>query len=187
MDGGGIGTAFGGVSFALAILVGAAGIAKIVSPRAAGDAIALLPVPGRSLLGRAGPVRAIGIGEVLVAGWMIVVGDLAAAIAMACCYLAFTLVTMLLLQRAPGSADCGCFGRARSPLSRIHLAANIGFLVAAGVTVALPPGPLMTAIGTQPAAGAPLLALVALLAVIGYLLVTALPALALARRRLERT
>jgi hypothetical protein len=134
-------------------------------------------LPGLDRLGTPAVARTVGAIELLVAGAALVIGSRLTAALLTACYLAFVVVTAVLLKSG-AEADCGCFGARRSPLNRVHLAATIGFTVAAVVGVAAPPGPFTDSPGFAVMGGAPFLVLVLTLTGCGYLLVTALPALA---------
>jgi hypothetical protein len=181
-------TAWGGGVFAsLAMLLALAGLAKIARPAATAATIGRLP--GLKPLGIGASARAVGAVELVVAATALAVGNRLTAVLLAACYLAFVVVTVVLLRTAGSgspSADCGCFGAARSPLNRVHLAATIGFTAAAAVGIVAPPGPLPGSPGFEVLGGAPFLALVLTLTGCGYLLVTALPALADVRGRVRR-
>ena len=99
------------------------------------------------------------------------------------CYLIFTAITMRLLlggRRTP----CGCFGRADGDVGVAHLAVNvIGVAIAAGAALR-PPGALCGLFNAGSLSGVVAAGQSVLLAYLGFLSITALPALAAARRRL---
>jgi hypothetical protein len=139
-------------------------------------------------LGRLGllPVaRVVGGLELAVAAAALAVGSRLTAMLVTACYLAFVVVTIVLL-RVDADADCGCFGVSRSPLNRVHLAATASFATVAAAAVVAPPGPFLGSPGFEVLGGLPYVALVLTLTGGGYLLVTALPALADVRGRVRR-
>jgi len=115
-----------------------------------------------------------------------VLGDRVSAALLAGCYLVFLAVVVQLL-RTGQHESCGCFGSADSPVGSAHLFVNA---VAAAVTIAAlvrPPGALGGFLD-----GGGLVALVGigqavLVAYLAFLSLTALPALAAARRQLLET
>jgi hypothetical protein len=133
-------------SLLVAGLLVAAGCAKLVRPD---------PTAGALCAG--GPVtrcravaRAIGLVEIAVGLWAIVLPSRASGAAVAGAYLAFAGFVAFLLLRRPDASSCGCAGAREIPPSGIHLVAN---LVAAGVGVAAalapPPaiGPVVASLG----------------------------------------
>jgi hypothetical protein len=170
----------GTFDIAAALLLAGAGLAKL---RAPAPAIAMLRRVWPRLSG-ALVVRTVGTGELGVALLVIVSGDRVANVALTSWYAAFTVVTVHLVRRAPATS-CGCFGRADSPVGIAHVVQNIVCAAVAAVAVARPPGrfgglldagALHAAVGTAQAG---------LLAYLGFLSITALPALGAARRQVE--
>lgn len=174
----------GGVFASLAMLLALAGVAKIVRPGV--TAVTIGQLPGLNRLGVPAVARTVGAVELVLAGAALAVGNGVTAVLVAACYLAFVIVTAVLLRTGAG-ADCGCFGASRSPLNRVHLAATIGFAVAATAAIAAPPGPFTESSGFEVLGGVPFTALVLTLTGCGYLLVTALPALVDALGPVRRT
>ena len=170
----------GSLVLAAALLLGTAGPAKLVAPGVAAMTLQRVwnrvPMPALA-------VRAAAVVEVAVALAVLTRGDRGSAVALGCCYLAFTALTVWLVATRQGTS-CGCFGGAESPVGVIHLVLN---LLCAGVAVSAalrPPGPLGGLLegGALPAAVG--IGQAALLAYLGFLSITALPALNAARRRL---
>jgi hypothetical protein len=174
----------GSLDAAAALLLAAAGLAKLLSPMAAARMLSrawqgLRRVPALSLLVRVG-----GLVEMLVGLAVVVVGGRLPATLLAGCYLVFTVVSVrLVLGRR--RASCGCFGRADSPVGRPHVAVNVGFLGSAVAGIAQPAGPVADVYDAGPLAGSIAAGQIVLLAWLAFLSITALPALAADRRRLE--
>ena len=170
----------GSLELAAALLLVGAGAAKLRAP-----------APAAAMLHRvwarwhAGPglVRLIGLGEVGVGLWAIG-GDRLADGALAAWYLACTAVAGYLARRAPAT-PCGCFGRADSPVGIAHVVQNAGCAAVAIAAAARPPGRFGGLLELGPLDAVVGGALVLLLAYVGFLSITALPALAAARRQLE--
>jgi hypothetical protein len=167
---------------AAAILVAVAGVAKVRSPQAA---VAMLRRgwPGLRRFARLpSAVRVGGAAETSVGLAVLAAGGRVGAALLAACYLAFAVVAGRLMRRGD-NASCGCFGRSDSPVGRAHLGLNL-VCVAVSVTAAVrssrPVGGVLehgVAIGSIAALQ------ILLLAWLGFLSITALPALAAARRR----
>ena len=124
-----------GPLWVFAALLAVAGAAKVGSPSTTSGALSASGLPSSR---RA--VQLLGIAEIAVGIYAIVIGDAASGAAVALFYLAFTWFVMNALVRDLPVASCGCFGKEDTPPSWIHVALTI-LGVAAGVVVMLqPPG-----------------------------------------------
>jgi hypothetical protein len=166
-----------GVVVALAAgLLLPAGVAKLRDPRIAIEALGLRRRGHRAV------VRLVGAGELLLAAWVLFGGGRAATAVLALTYGAFTSVAARQRRRGAG---CGCFGSDSSPTSRVHLGLNLiaaaaaGTLTITGATVA----PVQLMAGAGPLEAMALLLAGGAAVVSAQLVLTALPELALARRR----
>jgi hypothetical protein len=152
-----------------------AGITKLRRPGIARRAL------GDGPLGRDAVVRAIGSGELLLAGWVLLDGSRTSIAALALVYAAFAVVAGWQRRRGAG---CGCFGESATPTGRTHVLLDLTVAAAAGGLVAIDAatgaGPLLVAAG--PLAGAALLLAGATAVAAAQLMLTALPDLAAARR-----
>ena len=166
---------------AAAILLAVAGFAKLRTPGPAAAMLAGLGLRPR----RARPAaRCAGAVEVGVGVSALAVGGHVATAALAACYLALTGVALrLALGGEP--APCGCFGAADGDVGPAHVVLDVAALATAVVGAVAGTSGITswTAHGTWAAVIAAVQA--ALLAALGYLSITALPALATARRALE--
>jgi hypothetical protein len=114
-----------------------AGMAKLRSPASAASALAEAGLPGGV---RA--VRALGLGEVVLAlacaGWAS--RPLAAGLALV--YLAFAAFTARLIRASRGAGSCGCFGEQRVPAHAAHVVLSLAAAaLAAAATIAGPVAP----------------------------------------------
>lgn len=168
---------------AAALLLAVSGAAKVRHPGpAAAMLVRLLHRPARDRAGAALLVRGTGLGELAVGLALVVTGSRVAAVLLAAAYAGFAAVAVLLLRTGAGRTSCGCFGAADSPIGPAHLVLTAAG-AAAGVAAAIHPsgaglfhgGHLVVVTGWAQAV---------LLAALGYLAVTALPALLAARRPL---
>jgi hypothetical protein len=148
-----------------------AGVAKIVSPRPTRQAISLVGLPMPDV-----GVRLIGLAEMSIAAATVVVGGTALPIAVGAIHLVFAVV-VLILRRRPGATSCGCFGSLDTPVSGLHLVAN---LVSAAIAFAAIGGPgLGSVVADQPGGGLAYLLLVATGTAGAVAVLTLLPRLSL--------
>ncbi len=165
-----------GLLGAFALLLGAAGLSKLIRPASAVQALrGALPEPIRRVAG-AGPVRVLSSIEIAVAFAVLLGGGGGAAALTAAAYLVLTAVAARMLRVAPG-ADCGCIGSSSQPVSRWHLA-----VTAAGATVGVagvvwPQPAVLSAVVGNGGEGLALAADVLVLAWLLSLAMTALPEL----------
>lgn len=180
---------FLGVYLSGAILLVVAGVMKAARPGDTARALAdLLPGPlghhvRLRVAVRTGAVIEFGIGLCALAfprPWT--------ALAVAVSYLGFTAVVTAARSAGGVLASCGCFGRADTPATVLHLVINAVLaagsgLVALGFLVWHDParGSVLTVLGGQPWSGAPLLGLSALGAAVAYVAMAVMPAVQAAR------
>lgn len=167
---------------AAAVLLAVAGLAKLRAPaQAAAMIVALAPSLTRRRPAVRAFIRIAAVGEAAVAAAFLILGGRIPAALLAAAYLAFTLVALRLATQRAGTA-CGCFGAVDSPVGAAHVALN---LICVGVTVAAAMSPV-AALGGLVRHDAMVAVIgsaqILLLAWLGYLAITALPALASARR-----
>ena len=158
-----------GAYLAAALLLVAAGLAKVRRP--AGTSIALrragLPVPEWV-------VRAGAGAEVAAGCWAFTSGRAAAGL-VALSYLGFAGFVALALRRGSPVSSCGCFGKADSPPTVSHVVLNLAAAVtAAWAALHAHPG-AVTVLRHQPLAGLPLVLLIGAAAYLAYLVMGALP------------
>lgn len=171
----------GSLALSAALLLTAAGVAKLASPA---PAAAMLRRTSRLLAARrlSGLVRCAGAAETAIGLGVVAFGGRVPLLLMAGCYAAFAVVAVRL-ARSGASTSCGCFGRADSPVGAAHVALNLVCLAVAVAAAVRPAGALGGL--AQRAAGVTVVGVgqAALLAYLGFLTITALPALAAARRQ----
>jgi hypothetical protein len=154
----------------LALLIAAAGLAKLRSPAPAGAALFALGLPSGP-----GLVRAIGAAElVLGLAALLVPGTLTAAL-LAAAYAGFAVVVAALARSAPG-IPCGCFGAGSFTATRAHVAVDAGAAaIAAGFALDPAGGPLDWV--SDPLAGVSAIAAVVCSAWLCWALFTAPPSI----------
>lgn len=169
-----------GLLLAAGVLLVVSGAGKLVRPRTAAEALVAAGLP-RSL---PAPLlaRVVGAGEVLAGAVIVLVGGRPAAAVTVVAYLALAAFAVRLLVVAPSTA-CGCLSpAARTPVSRWHVAVDLGLAAAGAVALAAPTAPLTTLLARDLLAGLLVVAAAALLAYLLTQLISALPALGTARR-----
>ena len=165
-----------GVLWAAAVLLGIAGLGKVLRPGPTSRAVIAAEIPGANVLSARPVVRLVGIIELGVGLAVIAGGGALPAGLLAGSYLLLAGVAWRMLRLAPDS-DCGCFGTSSEPVSFAHLIVNgVGVLIGAAA-VYRPQPSIVSQLDDQGAQGIVLLALASLLAWFGYLSMTALPAL----------
>lgn len=140
----------------LAIAAGlllAAGASKLRAPAGTREALRTLGLPPRAWL-----ARVVGGIEVCVgAAALILPGRLTAA-ALACAYVALSVVVALAWRRGEPDVPCGCLGESDAPAGPGHLCLNLACLGVAATALALPPRSLAETLGSSPSPTAVVLA-----------------------------
>ncbi|HZU79202.1 MAG TPA: MauE/DoxX family redox-associated membrane protein [Acidimicrobiales bacterium] len=150
-------TAFGPyLSGCLLLLL--AGAAKLVRPHDTARALALRTGRG-SLRGWSAAVRSGGAVELVLGAGAAAMPGRPLALAVAGSYAAFALYVADARRRGGPLATCGCFGDPDTPATALHLMANMGLALAAGlVAFARPAATLPAVLAHEPFDGVPLLA-----------------------------
>ena len=120
-----------GISWALASLVGAAGVGKLIDPRHTSGALRALKLPSHWVL-----VRGLGLFEFSVAVAVVLVGGVAPTLVMAALYAGFALFVVAALRAETPLSSCGCFGRPDTPPGTTHLAVNVAAAALLGLQAA---------------------------------------------------
>lgn len=157
------------------MLLAAAGLAKLRQRVPLRSAFAAAAVPGLRRLPAGPATRLSGAAELVIAAGTLVLGGRLGALLIAIGYAALAGLAARMVAIEAGQ-DCGCFGRP-SPVSHWHTGVNLAGLLIGLVALALPAGSLPAEIARQPVSGLALTVAAALLAYLGYLSMTALPAL----------
>lgn len=170
------------VLVAAALLLLVAGAAKLRTPDPAAAMIRRM-WRIRPASGRVG-ARAVAVIELATAVAVLATGSRAAAIALAVCYLVLTVVAVRLALGAERTA-CGCFGAADGAVGPAHVTLDLAALAVAVWASIRAPGTAAALFDHGALVGVTACAQAGLLAALGYLSITALPALAAARRSVE--
>jgi hypothetical protein len=158
-----------GPYLAAALLLLAAGLAKVRRP--ADTSIALrragLPVPEWV-------VRAGAAAEVAAGCWALTSAQAAAGL-VALSYLGFAGFVALALRRGSPVSSCGCFGKADSPPTVSHVVLNLAAAATAAWAAFHAHAGAVAVLRHQPLAGVPLLLLTGAVAYLAYLVMGVLP------------
>lgn len=157
--------------FAIAAsLLALGGASKAARPSDTAHALELFGLPGSRLLVRAG-----GAAELVIGVGALVYGLRPFAVLVAVSYAAFAAFVALALRRGAPISSCGCFGKADTPPSVVHIAVNVAAaLVAVGFAID-PVGGITDVMADQPLVGVPFLLLVAVGVYLTFLTLTLLP------------
>ena len=112
-----------------ALLLVAAGAAKVADPSRTAGALAALGWPSSPTLVRTGAMA-----ETVLGAAALVVGGRILALLVAVSYLGFALFVMAALRAKTPIGTCGCFGRADTPPKPVHV--TVDALLAAGAVAA---------------------------------------------------
>lgn len=174
-----------GLVSAAALLLAAAGLAKLRQRAPLRSALSAAGIPGADRLGAATANRLTGTVELVVAAVALVAGGRLAAALIALAYLVLAALSARMVRRESGQ-DCGCFARPVA-VSHWHTAVNAGCALIGLLALLMPAGSLAAEFGRQPATAAGLLLAAAVLAYLGYLVMAVLPELLAATGSLATT
>jgi hypothetical protein len=153
-----------------AALLGLGGASKAAEPADTARALGTLGLPSSRLLVRAG-----GAAELVIGVGALAFGNRLFAVLVGLSYLGFLAFVVLALARHAPLSSCGCFGKADTPPSAIHVTVNALAVVVAATVVVAPGAGLPDVVGEQPLLGVPFLLLVAVGVYLTFLSLTLLP------------
>ena len=153
-----------------AALLALGGAAKAAQPSDTAHALGMLGLPGSRLFVRAG-----GVAELVIGVGALVYGLRIFAVLVAVSYAVFAGFVALALRRGAPISSCGCFGKADTPPSIVHLVVNISAALVAVGLAADPVGGITDVVADQPLLGVPFLLLVAVGVYLTFLVLTLLP------------
>lgn len=153
-----------------AVLLALGGAAKALQPADTANALGSLGLPGSRTIVRAG-----GALELVIGVSALVYGLRAFALLMAVSYAAFAAFVVLALRRGTPISSCGCFGKADTPPSRVHVAVNLAAAIVATAVAVAPVGSITDVLADQPLLGLPFLLLVAVGVYLTFLALTVVP------------
>lgn len=158
-------------------LLALAGGMKIVQPASTSGALRAMRLPS-SL----GLVRVLGGVEIVVALGAGLTFQRSLLALLAALYLAFAAFVAAALSAHTPLQSCGCFGRADTPPSVVHVGVNVAAAVVALVAAATSTPSLSETLSDQPWAGVPFVILVAVSVYLCVTLLTVLPLTMRSRR-----
>ncbi len=121
---------------AAALVMCVAGLAKLRSPAVATDALAAVGAPVGDWA-----VRVFALGELALGGWCLVAPAVPGLAAMACLYLGFAALALVL---ARSRTACGCFGDGGAPASIVQSVVSLALALVSLAAVLWPPSSLLT-------------------------------------------
>jgi hypothetical protein len=162
--------ALAGPVVVVSALLALAGGMKLAQPAPTAGALRAMRLPSSVAL-----VRLLGAVELAIGVGAGVTLSPSLLVLLAAMYLAFAaFVTAALAANRP-LQSCGCFGKADTPPSRVHLGLNVVAAVVALVAAVTETPSLASTMADQPAAGVPFVLLVAVCVYLCVTVVTVLP------------
>ncbi len=174
-------SAWAGPYLVAVLLVVAAGVGKAIDP-----VMTVGALRGVGVRLPASVVRAFGAAEAVLGVAAVVTGNRWLAIAIAISYVGFTVFVLVALARRLPIGSCGCFGRAETPPSWLHVVVNAGAILSA-IAVAVAAGDgrsVLHGFSDQPLGGVPFVLLSVVGAYAAFVLLTVVPQVS--RRRLAQ-
>jgi Methylamine utilisation protein MauE len=134
---------------AAAVVLCAAGVAKLGDPSAVTSALAMLGLPAR-----AGAARALGGGEIAIGVWAALHPTRLSCALLGVVYATLSIVALMLARRR---ATCGCFGTHDTPASGIQSLLSAALAAVALISAAAEPPGLHWILGQAPGTAAGLI------------------------------
>ena len=169
--------ALAGPVVVVSVLLAVAGGMKVAQPASTSGALRALRLPSSPSL-----VRALGLLELVVAIAAGVTFARPLLALLAAMYLGFAAFVAAALGSRTPLQSCGCFGRADTPPSIVHLGLNVAAAVVALAAAATGTPSLGDTLADQPWGGVPFLVLVAVSVHLCVTLLTVLPMTMRSRR-----
>jgi hypothetical protein len=157
---------------AFAVLLGFAGGAKALRPLPTVRALRSVSLPASVSL-----VRALGIGEALLAIAAVVTAGPIAPALVALSYAGFAAFVGYAMARGGSISSCGCFGKADSAPTALHLVVNVAAALIAAFAALSPARSPLAELADSPGAGVAMVTLVAVTAGLAYLALAEWPRL----------
>ena len=169
--------ALAGPVVVVSVLLALAGGMKVAQPASTMGALRALRLPSAR-----GLVRALGIVEIVVAVAAGVTFQRPLLALLAAMYLGFAAFVAAALGSNTPLQSCGCFGRADTPPSVVHLGVNVAAATVALLAAATSTPSLGDTLSDQPWSGVPFALLVAVSTYMCVTLLTVLPLTMRSRR-----
>lgn len=166
----------------LAVVLVVSGATKLGDPAPTTAMLAAVRLPASPFA-----ARLVGIFELMVGIATFVVGGRVTAVVMAATYAGFALIGLRLLRLEDANVSCGCFGRASTRMSVVHVVANaVAALFALACAAVDVPG-FVDARPDLPWLGIPQLGFILMGAALFIAVLTVLPDALDAARRVPRS
>lgn len=159
-----------GLYLAVTALLALGGGLKVVRPTETATALAALGLPSQPYL-----VRGLGIVEIAIGTAAFLTSHPIASLLTASAYVSFAVFVLAARRAETPVQSCGCFGKAETPPSLIHITVNLAAAGIAAMTAARPNTRLIELLADQPGSGVPLLLLTGVIIYLLYVAITALP------------
>ncbi len=166
-----------GPVLAAAGLLGVAAPGKLLQPQSTGNALRQLGLPGSSSL-----VRLLAVGELGLAAAVWLAPSRPVLVLLALAYAGFAGFVVVALRRGTALSSCGCFGRADTPPTRVHLGVVLAAALVALAAVVTGSASARDVVAGGPAYGVPLLAAVAVSVWLSWAALAVLPRVVVAGR-----
>jgi hypothetical protein len=140
-----------GPVLAAAGLLALAAPGKLVRPASTANALGQLGLPRSTAL-----VRLLGAGELALAAAVLLAPSRPVLALLAAAYLGFAAFVVLALRRGTALSSCGCFGRADTPPTRVHVGVVASFALVA-LAGCVTGSASLAEVVQAPAAGVPVL------------------------------
>ena len=162
--------ALAGPVVVMSVLLALAGAMKVAQPASTMGALRAMRLPSSP-----GVVRVLGVVEIVVAAAAGITFERPLLALLAAMYLAFAAFVAAALGANTPLQSCGCFGRADTPPSTVHLGLNLTAACVALVAAATSTPSLTDTLSDQPWSGIPFAFLVAVSVYLCVTLLTVLP------------
>ena len=159
-----------GPYLAITALLALGGVLKVTRPTETTTALEALALPAHHWL-----VRVLGVAEITIGGLAFFSATALFSVLTSLAYLTFAGFVALARHSSTPVQSCGCFGKAETPPSVIHIVFNLAAATVAGLIAIRPIPVLNELLAGQPNSGITLLALVALMVYLVYVSLTILP------------
>jgi hypothetical protein len=128
-------TTLAGPYAAVALLLLAAAVAKVVEPTFTVGALRAAGIPARPSV-----VRGASVAEAAIACWALATGARLPSLILAASYLALAGFVVMALGRGLPIGSCGCFGQPDTPPTTAHVIIDLGAALAAFLVAVQPVG-----------------------------------------------
>lgn len=166
-----------GPVLAAAGLLALAAPGKLARPTSTANALGQLGLPRSTVL-----VRLLGVGELVLAAAVLLAPSRPVLALLAAVYLGFAGFVVLALRRGTALSSCGCFGKADTPPTRVHVGVVAGFAAVALAACVTGSASLPEVVREAPVAGLPVLAAAAMTVWLSWVALAVLPQVVVASR-----